>query len=149
VRSAQHQRDAGDHGEAQRDSHEAKVIQKPPPEIRRPRSPSNGRCRRWSQRQQRVISALNLAVVIKDTGSAALETCLATLLWGSPFDARARQNLRQTLLRLRRVLGPGALVGDGEEISIVPGVIDCDVTRLEALSRDGGPLRPPQPRPSR
>jgi DNA-binding SARP family transcriptional activator len=33
---------------------------------------------------------------------------LATLLWGSHFDAQARQNLRQALFRLRRALGPGA-----------------------------------------
>jgi DNA-binding SARP family transcriptional activator len=30
---------------------------------------------------------------------------LMTLLWGSHFDAQARQNLRQALTRLRRVLG--------------------------------------------
>ena len=30
---------------------------------------------------------------------------LMTLLWGSHFDAQARQNLRQALSRLRRVLG--------------------------------------------
>ena len=43
---------------------------------------------------------------------------LATLFWGSHFDAQARQNLRQALFRLRRVLGEDALVGDGEEISL-------------------------------
>jgi class 3 adenylate cyclase len=62
---------------------------------------------------------------------------LATLLWGSHFDAQARQNLRQALFRLRRALGPGALIGDGDEISLARGVVDCDATRLKALSRDG------------
>ena len=47
---------------------------------------------------------------------------LATLFWGSHFDAQARQNLRQALFRLRRVLGQDALVGDGEEISLASGV---------------------------
>src|SRR6516162_2295139 len=51
---------------------------------------------------------------------------LMTLLWGSHFDAQARQNLRQALTRLRRALGPGALIGDGDEISLARGVVDCD-----------------------
>ena len=61
---------------------------------------------------------------------------LATLLWGSHFETQARQNLRQALFRLRRALGEDALVSDGEEISLAPGVVDCDVTRLEALIRE-------------
>jgi DNA-binding SARP family transcriptional activator/ActR/RegA family two-component response regulator len=62
---------------------------------------------------------------------------LATLLWGSHFETQARQNLRQALFRLRRALGEDALVSDGEEISLAPGALDCDVTRREALIRDG------------
>ena len=62
---------------------------------------------------------------------------LAALLWGSHFDAQARQNLRQALFRLRRVLGEDVLIGDGEEISLAPRSIDCDVARLEALIREG------------
>ena len=34
---------------------------------------------------------------------------LATLLWGSYFDAQARANLRQALYRLRQTLGHDAL----------------------------------------
>src|SRR5262245_5242543 len=62
---------------------------------------------------------------------------LATLLWGSFFEAQARQNLRQTLFRLRRALGENALIGDGEEIALAPGVIDCDAIRFEVLIREG------------
>src|SRR5262249_29107716 len=62
---------------------------------------------------------------------------LATLLWGSHFDAQARQNLRQAIFRLRQTLGQDALIGSGEEISLAPAVIDCDVARLEALLREG------------
>jgi class 3 adenylate cyclase len=66
---------------------------------------------------------------------------LATLLWGSHFEVQARQNLRQALFRLRRVVGPEALVGDGDEIALALGVVDCDVARLKALNGDaGGPL---------
>src|SRR5262245_52756439 len=54
---------------------------------------------------------------------------LATLLWGSHFDVQARQNLRQALFRLRRSLGEDALIGDGEDISLAPGVLDCAQAR--------------------
>jgi len=62
---------------------------------------------------------------------------LATLLWGSHFETQARQNLRQALFRLRRTLGEDALVGDGEDISLALGLLDCDVARREALIREG------------
>src|SRR6266404_2656983 len=61
---------------------------------------------------------------------------LATLLWGSHFETQAQQNLRQALFRLRRALGHDALKSDGDEVWLVPGVIDCDVARLKALSSD-------------
>jgi DNA-binding SARP family transcriptional activator len=62
---------------------------------------------------------------------------LVTLLWGSHFEAQARQNLRQALFRLRRALGQEVVVGDGDDISLAPGVVDCDAARFEALIRDG------------
>ena len=63
---------------------------------------------------------------------------LATLLWGSHFETQARQNLRQALFRLRRVLGHDALIADGEQISLSPDV-ECDAVRLQALSRKASP----------
>nr|WP_246669600.1 BTAD domain-containing putative transcriptional regulator [Bradyrhizobium sp. KBS0725] len=62
---------------------------------------------------------------------------LSALLWGSHFDAQARQNLRQALFRLRRVLGQDALHGDGEFVSLNEAAILCDVGRFEALVREG------------
>jgi TolB-like protein/DNA-binding SARP family transcriptional activator len=62
---------------------------------------------------------------------------LMTLLWGSHFDAQARQNLRQALTRLRRVLGEDALVSHGESVSLRPDAIACDVTEFEARVSDG------------
>ena len=59
-----------------------------------------------------------------------------TLLWGSHFDTQARQNLRQALFRLRRVLGQDVLHSDEEEAALAPRSIDCDVARLEALIRE-------------
>ena len=62
---------------------------------------------------------------------------LSALLWGSHFDAQAKQNLRQALFRLRKVLGTEALQSDGEVVSLGAGAINCDVTRFEALIREG------------
>ena len=62
---------------------------------------------------------------------------LMTLLWGSHFDAQARQNLRQALTRLRRILGNDALVTVGETVALRSGVVASDVARFEALLGDG------------
>ena len=62
---------------------------------------------------------------------------LMTLLWGSHFDTQARQNLRQALTRLRRLLGEEVLISAGETVSLQPGVIMSDVARFEALVSDG------------
>lgn len=63
---------------------------------------------------------------------------LMTLLWGSHFDDQARQNLRQALTRLRRILGDDALLASGETISLRPGVVTSDVARFEALLGTSG-----------
>ena len=60
-----------------------------------------------------------------------------TLLWGSHFDTQARQNLRQALTRLRRLLGEEVLISAGETVSLQPGVIMSDVARFEALLSNG------------
>ncbi|SEP24273.1 Transcriptional regulatory protein, C terminal [Rhodospirillales bacterium URHD0017] len=62
---------------------------------------------------------------------------LSALLWGSHFDAQAKQNLRQALARLRRVLGQDALQGDGEVVWLNAATIESDVSRFEALIREG------------
>ena len=59
------------------------------------------------------------------------------LLWGSHFDAQAKQNLRQALSRLRKVLGEDALESDGEVVSLDPAIVASDVGRFEALIREG------------
>jgi class 3 adenylate cyclase/DNA-binding SARP family transcriptional activator len=63
---------------------------------------------------------------------------LSTLLWGSHFDAQAKQNLRQALSRLRRILGQDALESDGEVVWLNAAAVRCDVSRFEALVREGG-----------
>jgi TolB-like protein len=62
---------------------------------------------------------------------------LSSLLWGSHFDAQAKQNLRQALFRLRKVLGQGALQSDGEGVSLGADSVACDVRRFDELIRDG------------
>lgn len=62
---------------------------------------------------------------------------LANLLWGSHFETQARQNLRQALFRLRRILGQDALVNSDDDVGLAPGLIDCDATRFEALFAEG------------
>src|SRR6476469_5430023 len=62
---------------------------------------------------------------------------LSALLWGSHFDVQAKQNLRQALFRLRKVLGQDALEGDGEVVSLNAVAVLCDVSRFEALVREG------------
>lgn len=64
---------------------------------------------------------------------------LSTLLWGSHFDAQAKQNLRQALFKLRQILGQDALTSDGEFVSLNAAVITCDVSQFEQLVREGGP----------
>src|SRR6476646_1124848 len=60
---------------------------------------------------------------------------LSALLWGSHFDVQAKQNLRQALFRLRKVLGEDALESDGEVVSLNAAAVLCDVGRFEALVR--------------
>ena len=62
---------------------------------------------------------------------------LMALLWGSHFEAQARQNLRQALSRLRRILGEGTLVTNGETVSLRPGTLVCDVAQFEMLLSQG------------
>ena len=62
---------------------------------------------------------------------------LSALFWGSHFDVQAKQNLRQALFRLRKVLGEDALESDGEVVSLNAAVVLSDVSRFEALVREG------------
>src|SRR3979490_133902 len=55
---------------------------------------------------------------------------LSTLLWGSHFDVQAKQNLRQALFRLRKVLGQDAIESDGEVVSLNAAAVLCDVSRF-------------------
>src|SRR4051794_24198758 len=62
---------------------------------------------------------------------------LSALLWGSHFDVQAKQNLRQALFRLRKMLGEDAITSDGETLSFNATAVLCDVGRFESLIRAG------------
>jgi len=62
---------------------------------------------------------------------------LASLLWGSHSEAQARQNLRQALFHLRRILGPDAFIVGETEVALAPGSLTCDAVQLQALVHDG------------
>ena len=81
-------------------------------------------------------SAGLLAFLACTAPEAQRRETLTDLLWGSHFEAQARQNLRQALYVLRRILGDGAIVNDGHFVSLKPGILDCDVLRFKALICD-------------
>jgi DNA-binding SARP family transcriptional activator/tetratricopeptide (TPR) repeat protein len=61
---------------------------------------------------------------------------LADLLWGERGSERARQSLRQALLRLRRAIGP-ALAVTPEHVSLAAGAVDLDLVDLEQAITQG------------
>ena len=55
---------------------------------------------------------------------------LMTLFWGSHLDKQARQNLRQAIARLKRLLGPDVLEIGDDTIALRAGQVTSDVERL-------------------
>jgi TolB-like protein/DNA-binding SARP family transcriptional activator len=58
---------------------------------------------------------------------------LMALLWGSHFEAQARQNLRQGLVSLRRALGRDAVTNAGDAIALQQSIFTSDVMRFQSL----------------
>src|SRR3954466_12354025 len=64
-----------------------------------------------------------LAYLAMNPGRTVGRSVLADLLWSNRTESQARQNLRQTLLSLRRDLGPGiahALLADDQSLMLRP-----------------------------
>jgi DNA-binding SARP family transcriptional activator/tetratricopeptide (TPR) repeat protein len=55
---------------------------------------------------------------------------LATLLWDSREEAKARKSLRQALFELKRALGDGLVLGS-EQVHLAPGTLGWDVDDFE------------------
>jgi DNA-binding SARP family transcriptional activator len=62
---------------------------------------------------------------------------LVSLLWGSRFENQARQNLRQALTRLRRVLGQSTIITEQQNVGLRFSTIRSDVAHFQALLTDG------------
>src|SRR5262249_33051605 len=58
---------------------------------------------------------------------------LTDLLWGSHFDDQARQNFRQALSRLRKLLGADAIISDDQSVRLNHRHVSADIARFEAL----------------
>jgi DNA-binding SARP family transcriptional activator len=62
---------------------------------------------------------------------------LMALLWGSRFEAQARQSMRKALSRLRQTLHEDIIVSSGDNVSLRPAAIVSDVQRVESAVRLG------------
>jgi DNA-binding SARP family transcriptional activator len=62
---------------------------------------------------------------------------LTSLLWGSHFEEQARQNFRQALTRLKKVIGSEVVLVDDQLVMLSPGIVSTDVARFEAFVRVG------------
>jgi TolB-like protein/DNA-binding SARP family transcriptional activator len=62
---------------------------------------------------------------------------LSALFWGSHFDTQAKQNLRQSVFRLRKLLGQNALLSTTELIGLEAGALSCDAIELQSLIKKG------------
>ena len=78
-----------------------------------------------------------LAVLAAAGGKPVARETLTDLLWGSRFDEQARQNFRQALTRLRKLLGSAAIVSDDQAISLDPAHVSVDIARFAALRKKG------------
>jgi DNA-binding SARP family transcriptional activator len=83
-----------------------------------------------------------LAYLALSTGRLGRRDTLTALLWGGVPDRQARQSLRQTVSRLRKVFRgarSSALVVEGETVSLDSTAIDIDVVAFERLLGKGTP----------
>lgn len=62
---------------------------------------------------------------------------LCSLLWGGVSMSDARNNLRQALFRIRRVLGPDAIREDAQGLALVEPRLAVDLAPLVAAERSG------------
>src|SRR5688572_3170676 len=83
-----------------------------------------------------------LAYLALRPGRAHAREALTGLLWSDTGERQARQSLRQTMVRLRRVLAGApraALVAQADTVTVNPSALDVDVAQFERLVRQGTP----------
>jgi DNA-binding SARP family transcriptional activator/tetratricopeptide (TPR) repeat protein len=71
-----------------------------------------------------------LAFLARRTPRPVSRSELATLLWDSREEAKARKSLRQALFELKRALGDGLVLGS-EQVHLAPGALGWDVDDFE------------------
>ncbi|MGE0419696.1 MAG: hypothetical protein AB7O80_23070, partial [Acetobacteraceae bacterium] len=76
-----------------------------------------------------------LAYLSMQEGQSVSRETIADLLWTDRGVEQARHSLRQTLLVMRRDLGPDVLRHDGQELSLAPDLVETDATRFRTLGR--------------
>lgn len=79
-----------------------------------------------------------LAILALSPGKAHSRVKLATLLWGETGERQSRDNLKQSVLRLRRCFGgvsPATLVTSREIVMLAATDISVDAVQFEDLSR--------------
>src|SRR5262245_41140989 len=74
-----------------------------------------------------------LAVLAAAGGKPVARETLTELLWGSHSDEQARQNFRQALSRLRKLLGADAVDSDDHAVRLDPSHVSVDIARFAAL----------------
>jgi TolB-like protein/DNA-binding SARP family transcriptional activator len=85
-----------------------------------------------------------LAYLAMHPGRSIGRSVLADLLWGDRTESQARQNLRQTLLSLRRDLGPGiahALLADDQSLMLRAEAVEVDALAFAALADAADPAQ--------
>jgi len=78
-----------------------------------------------------------LAYLAMPVGRSHSREKLTGLLWGDAPEAQARQNLRQTLTRLRRALGDAVVVAQQDTVALQSRMVNVDVAELEVALGDG------------
>src|SRR5262245_18745139 len=78
-----------------------------------------------------------LAYLAVRQGERSTRDAVAALLWGDTGDTQARQNLRQTLVALRKALPRTALEVNGRTMSLNGWSVEVDVLRFERLAGRG------------
>lgn len=78
-----------------------------------------------------------LAFLTLQKGTHQPRERLMELLWGSHFEAQARQNLRQALSRLRKLIGNALVVSGDDRVGLDLELLETDVSKFESLCSDG------------
>lgn len=82
-----------------------------------------------------------LAYLALNLGRPSSRDRLAGLLWGDRFDEQARQSLRQSLMKLRRLGGTGGALfrADGDTIELDPDAVSIDAIDFEKAAGNPAP----------